>query len=126
MQRTTSIYNFFDLTGTSAGANLIVRAPQNLKVFRCTIFCDSRSDTTLASNAYINNSPINSSLEGVFICNGVYTEASVPVAPDTSTGTNVLNNHTLVLDRRGIGYMVDDLYIYGKGGVSIIWEGITE
>jgi hypothetical protein len=126
MLRTTSIYNFYDLSGTGTNNNLVVRPPQNLKVFRAIIYADSRQDTTQASTFYVSNAHINSQLEGTFLSNGVYTEASVPVAPDTSTGSNVVNNHTLVLDRRNIGYMCDDLHFFGKGGVSIVWEGIIE
>ena len=126
MQATTSIHNYYDLTGTGFGQNLVVRPPQHLKVFRATIYADSRQDTTIESALQISNAEINNSLEGTFLSNGNYTQNTVPVAPDTSTGLIVTERNTLVLDRRGVGYMVDDLHIAGKGGVSIVWEGIVQ
>lgn len=126
MQATTSIHNYYDLTGTGFGQNLVVRPPQHLKVFRATIYADSRSDTSVPSELQISNAEINNSLEGSFLSNFNFTQSSVPLPPDTSFGNIVTEKNTLVLDRRGVGYMVDDLHITGKGGVSIVWEGIVQ
>jgi len=126
MQATTSIHNYFSLSGTGYGSNLVVRPPQHLKVFRATICVDSREDMTASTYLQISNAEINSLFEGVYLSNRNYTQNSVPVAPDTSSGEIVAERNILVLDRRGVGYMVDDLHITGKGGVSIIWEGIVK
>jgi hypothetical protein len=127
MQRTISIANYYSLSNTNVGGeNLVVRPPQNLKVFRATIFCDSRDNLTRQTTVYVGTSIINSNLEGIFLTNYSYFEVNTNVPPATDQGKNIVPTNSLVLDRRGIGYLCDDLYFYGKGGISILWEGIIE
>lgn len=129
MLRTTSINQYYSLNGTGMGNPLTVRPPKNLKVFRAHFICDNRADFTTSSEATIcttNPGTFGTGLEGVFLSNKNFfqTSTAVPPAIDVSDGVITLNHY--ILDRRGIGYMCDDLYIYGKGGIAIIWEGIIE
>lgn len=132
MQPTTSITNYYALTGTNQFAPMTIRVPKHLKVFRAHIFCDNREDTTQDTAVFIstqypgnyNNASVSTT--GIFLSTRNYTEASVPVAPDTSTGHTTSNVNSVIFDRRGVGYMCDDFYVYGEGGISIIWEGIIE
>jgi hypothetical protein len=132
MQRTTSITNYYALAGTNQFQPMTIRVPKHLKVFRAHIFCDNREDITADTSVFIstqfpgnfNNGGV--STNGIFLTSRNYTEASVPVAPDVSTGYTNSNVNSVIFDRRGVGYMCDDFYIYGKGGISIIWEGIIE
>lgn len=132
MLKTTSINNYYSLTGTGIAAPLTIRVPKNLKVFRAHFMCDNREDSASGTAAYIstdfpgaeNGSGI--SLTGIFLTSYVYNEMAVPVAPDTALGRNEININFVILDRRGIGYMTDDFYVFGKGGISVIWEGIIE
>lgn len=128
MIRTTSILNYYSLTGTNTGYgnNLVIRPPQNLKVFRATIYADNRETPTTGSNVIISNAEIIDNLQGISLTSIYQTSSNVPIPPATSTGQVISNIHFIVLDRRGEGYMVDDFFITGKGGVSIIWEGIQE
>lgn len=133
MLRTTSINNYYSLNGTSIGAPLTIRVPKNLKVFRAHIFCDNREDTiTTTTEVFICTEfpgPTNNtgrSTTGIFLTSFIYNEMSVPVAPATATGTTFINTNTVIFDRRGVGYMYDDFYVFGKGGISVIWEGIIQ
>lgn len=133
MHRTTSINNYYSLNGTSIGAPLTIRVPKNIKVFRAHIYCDNREDLiTGTTEAFISTQqpgPTNNagrSLSGIFITSYIYNEMSVPVAPDTATGQTFINTNSVIFDRRGVGYMYDDFYVFGKGGISVIWEGVTE
>lgn len=133
MLRTTSINNYYSLNNTSIEVPLTIRVPKNIKVFRAHIYCDNREDlTTSPTEAFISTQqpgPTNNagrSLSGIFITSYIYNETSVPVAPSTSTGFTVINTNSVIFDRRGVGYMYDDFYVFGKGGISVIWEGIIE
>jgi hypothetical protein len=127
MQRTISIANYYSLSNTQVGGqNLVVRPPQNLKVFRATIFCDNRENLTNAVTVYVGTAILNSNLEGIFLTNYSYFDINTNVPPATDQGKSIVPTNSLVLDRRGIGYLCDDLYFFGKGGISILWEGISE
>jgi hypothetical protein len=131
MHKTTSITNYYSLASTSINQPLTIRVPKNLKVFRAHIMVDNREDNTLGTTAFISTDfpgveSSGVSLTGIFLTSSVYTEMSVPVAPDTATGFNTININSVIFDRRGVGYMTDDFYVFGKGGISVIWEGITE
>lgn len=127
MQRTISIANYYSLSNTNVGgANLVVRPPQNLKVFRATIICDNRENLTNSVSVYVGTAIINSALEGIYLTSYGYFELNTNVPPALDVGKSVVPTNSLVLDRRGIGYLCDDLYFYGKGGISILWEGISE
>jgi hypothetical protein len=131
MLKTTSIYNYYSLTFTNIATPLTIRVPKNLKVFRAHFMCDNREDTTMGTSAYISTDfpgveTGSASLTGIFLTSTVYTEMTVPVAPDIATGNNQININSVILDRRGIGYMTDEFYVFGKGGISVIWEGIIE
>lgn len=132
MLRTTSINNYYSLVNTTIQAPLTIRVPKHLKVFRAHIYCDNREDTTQATEVFISTTfpgitnNANVSTEGIFLTSNNYTEAFVPVAPNVSTGLTNNNVNSVIFDRRGVGFMCDDFYVFGKGGISIIWEGIIE
>lgn len=128
MKQTTSVLNYYSLKGTNQnyGGNLVIRPPQNLKVFRATFYADSRNNVTIPSTVQISNSEILDQETGIFLLNYFRTSVNVVVPPGTNDGTGVVNLYSVVFDRRGEGYMVDDFFIVGKGGISVIWEGILE
>ena len=128
MKQTTSVLNYYSLNGTQTGygRNLVIRPPQHLKVFRATFYADNREDVTQATGVQISNSEILDNETGIFLFSSVYTSTSVVVPPGTNIGSLVVNLYSVVFDRRGEGYMVDDFYLNGKGGISVIWEGILE
>ena len=128
MKQTTSVLNYYSLNGTQTGygRNLVIRPPQHLKVFRATFYADNREDTQNPTAVNISNSEILDAETGIFLFSSVHTSTSVVVPPGTNTGTLVVNLYYVVFDRRGEGYMVDDFYLTGKGGISVIWEGILE
>lgn len=129
MLRTTSVNSYYGLTGTGMGNPIVVRPPKNLKVFRAHFIIDNREDPTTSAEAIIctsNPGAFGTGLDGVRLSSNVYANitTAVPPAADVSDGTVNLNYYTL--DRRGVGYMCDDFYVYGKGGIAVIWEGIIE
>ena len=128
MKRTTSVLNYYSLNGTQTGygRNLVIRPPQHLKVFRATFYADNREDQQNSTGVNISNSEILDAETGIFLTTNVYNAITTVVPPGTNTGTLVVNLYSVVFDRRGEGYMVDDFYLAGKGGVSVIWEGILE
>lgn len=128
MKQTTSVLNYYSLNGTNLnyGGNLVIRPPQHLKVFRATFYADCRDDVTIPTTVQISNSEIVDSETGIFLFNGFRTSVNTGVPPVVNDGRGVVNLYSVVFDRRGQGYMVDDFYIVGKGGLSVIWEGILE
>lgn len=127
MLPTTSINQYYSMGSTTSASPLVIRPPKNLKVFRAHFIADNREDNIAEALVIISTQPPGSTgWDGVKISTRVYTETTTAVVPgtDISLGTADLNFY--ILDRRGVGYMVDDFYIYGKGGVSVIWEGIQE
>jgi hypothetical protein len=129
MQKTTSIFQSFDLTNYTDSDNaLIVRPPQSLRAFRCTIFVTSQLDLRIAAAAYIANFSGANELSAIMLNN--YTEANTntgtPPSLDTTIGVYQLDR--IVLDRRGVGYMADTFYVWdaigtGSSAICFIWEG---
>jgi hypothetical protein len=128
MKQTTSVLNFYSLVGTAFGYgnNLVIRPPQHLKVFRATFYADNRNDTINGTAVQISNSEILDQETGIFLLTTFNTSTTVVVPPGINTGQGVVNLYSVVFDRRGEGYMVDDFFVAGKGGLSVIWEGILE
>lgn len=129
MLRTTSINQYYSLNGTGMGNPITVRPPKNLKVFRAHFICDNREDPTTSADLIIcttNPGTFGTGLEGVRLSSANYAEISTNVPPAVDAFNGTLNLNYYILDRRGIGYMADDFYIYGKGGIAVIWEGIIE
>ena len=128
MKQTTSVLNYYSLNGTQTGygRNLVIRPPQHLKVFRATFYADNREDQQNSTAVNISNSEILDQETGIFLLNYFRTSVNVVVPPGVNDGTGVVNLYSVVFDRRGEGYMVDDFFLTGKGGVSVIWEGILE
>lgn len=131
MQKTTSLFQSFDLSAYSkSDIALIVRPPQSLKVFRATIFVTSQLNASSPAAAYIANYSGANQLSAIYLSNftKAYTSTDLPPATDTTDGLYQIDR--IVLDRRGIGYMADTFYIWdatggaGSSAIGIIWEGI--
>jgi hypothetical protein len=130
MQKTTSLFQVFDVTPfVKVEDALVVRPPQSMRVFRCTIFVNSQLATNITAGVYIANYAGFNPLSSIYLSNEFSAETGTQVAPgvDTTTGRNFVNS--IVLDRRGVGYMADTFYIIdafgGSGSTQIcfIWEG---
>ena len=106
----------------SAGSPIVVRAPKHLRCFRATIIVSNFGSTgeDLDSGLYISTYPVTSIEQCIFLSTVIGTD--MQVAPTYTLGNSSIKQ--LVLDRRGVGYMDDELYFYSdKCYVSIIWEG---
>jgi len=127
--RTTSIFQTFFLNNSATSAEaLVVRPPKNLRVFRCTITLTNEDPTQVSLCRIANVSDANF-LSSVFLSTGYSSNTSTNLPPGTDTTTGVTNssNSSIVLDRRGVGYMEDTFYIWeeNRNGtvISFIWEG---
>lgn len=124
-KKTTSVFQSFDLTSAFGGVSdqLIVRPPLNLKVFRCTVYVSPDSSLTLGGTAYISNQQMNSVFDGVQLSTQQNFSVVTAVPPDTDNGTTTLVQNLIVFDRRGVGYMQDNFYCFGKCHINFVWEG---
>ena len=129
MEKTTSILQTIYVNTIVPEEAIIVKPPQSLKVFRCTISVSSFGNIApcqVCISSFANaNAYTSIDLSTAFFNE---TTTAVPPATDLSVGTNETISH-LVLDRRGVGYMVDTFYIWGNGNlpckVNFVWEGIV-
>jgi hypothetical protein len=125
--KTTSIFQVFDCTSFTRDAPLIVRPPKNLRAFRVTIFPSSQTDNTQGSEIQISNDTFSNDFQGIFLTNIFSSQTATVAVPGIDlTGGFYYNNFTLILDRRGVGYMADTFYCVGKGSICFIWEGEIE
>jgi hypothetical protein len=125
--KTTSIFQIFDLAGYTTDVPLIIRPPKNLRAFRVTIFPSSQTDNTQSAEVQISNDIFSNTYQGIILSN-IFSSATTTVAVPGTDLTNgfYYNNFTLILDRRGVGYMADTFYCVGKGSICFIWEGEVE
>ena len=128
MKRTASIFNYYSPGSSSLGYgnNLIIRPPQNLKVFRATFFIDNRENEVKGGGAQISNAELLTVQDGIYISNDYITGTTNNVIPTANTGNIVTNVNKIVFDRRNEGYMADDFFVHNVAGLSVIWEGIIE
>lgn len=130
MEKTTSILQTITVNSIVPAEATIVRPPQSLKVFRCTIYVSSAYNGATPSQILISNFA-NANVETAIDLSTIFfvdTTTAVPPNIDRSMGTNESMQH-LVLDRRGVGYMVDTFYVWnagvGSARVNFVWEGIV-
>ena len=91
-----------------------------MKAFRCTFLVNPDG---AANTVWIASTPTGLEEQCITLSADVVIVTAVPPATDT---TNTYPN-TFVMDRRGVGYMEDEFYLYGEDvNVRIIWEGIKE
>jgi len=123
--KTTSLFQAFDLDSgySSSDRALIVRPPQSMRVFRCLIYVSGQVDEGTGASAYIANEANANVLNSVFLSRSVATSSTNPVPPDPSTSDSLTNVDRIQFDRRGVGYMNDTFYIFGKGTICFVWEG---
>lgn len=124
MIRTSSHIEAFVVNGGTpkSGNNqpVIVRAPTFMKCFRATIYV---SKNATKYNVFISTVPTTNEEICIELSSQVATVTLVP--PDINTSIVLPNK--LVLDRRGVGYMFDELYLYSDdANVQILWEGVIE
>jgi len=100
----------------------VVRAPKTMKCFRATIIVNNYGGGIDAS-LWISSFPTALENECIYLSTNYITATQIPPNND---GTYVAPN-ILILDRRGVGYMEDELYLQADGCyVTILWEGISE
>lgn len=122
--KTTSFIQSFDLDSgyTSSAEALIVRPPKTIRVFRCTIFATDIINPASATDVYVSNIDNPTEFNAFKITNGAVGN-TLNTSPTTSITSYLTGIDRIQFDRRGVGYMADTFYIWGKGQVSIIWEG---
>lgn len=102
------------------GLPIVVRAPKHLRCFRATIIVNNYNATGLDQGLFISTIPTSQEQQCVFLTTVQTTDVLVP--PDTQY--TIASPSTLVLDRRGVGYMDDEFYFYSvEAYVTVIWEG---
>lgn len=124
-KKTTSIFQSFELGAAFATINtqLIVRTPANLKVFRCTIYVSVDAGSTSGNEVFLSNQEMFSTYDGVQLSCNTGFQVNTNIPPATDAGTQTLVKNQLILDRRGVGYMQDNFYCFGKGFINFVWEG---
>jgi len=134
--KTTSILQVFELGAAhdTAATAITVRPPKTINVFRCTIFVTSQfldiqhlpTDYAAVYVSNYDNSNINGSILLTTAANSLSQNNVIPGA-NVNAGNN--NISSIILDRRGVGYMDDTFYIYEgsfrgiTSGICFIWEG---
>jgi hypothetical protein len=124
MIKTKAHFESFILNGgrpkNGTSTPVVVRAPQHLRCFRATITINNFGANGLDQGCWIATTPTNEEAQCVYISNTILTITQVAPATDT---TNSASNH-LILDRRGVGYMDDEFYLYSdEAYITIVWEG---
>jgi hypothetical protein len=127
MIKTKSHFQSFIVNGDrpkNNGLPIVVRAPQHLRCFRATIIISNfgSSANGLDQGLFISTFPTNEETQCVYLSTVNQTDVDVVVGPITQYGNSSLKQ--LVLDRRGVGYMDDEFYLYSlEAYVTIVWEG---
>lgn len=105
---------------SAAGLPSIVRAPKFMKAFRCTFLVNPDGAT---NTVWIASVPTNLEEQCITLSADIITSTLVPPASDITQPYPQI----FVFDRRGVGYMTDEFYLYGEDvNVRIVWEGIIE
>lgn len=103
------------------GKPVIIRAPLFMKCFRATIAVNNYM-SGIGQDVFISTAPTNQEENCVFLSAQINTTTNTPPDIDFSYTAERI----LVLDRRGVGYMEDELYFYSESAVvTIVWEGIV-
>lgn len=104
------------------GEPVLVRAPLHMKCFRAT-FVVNNYGSNLYSNLWIASAPTNQEQLCLYLSASFFTDTVVAPGTDLSYTAPA----TFTFDRRGVGYMEDEFYLYSEGAyITIIWEGIKE
>ena len=125
MDKTISFIQAFDVNGgrpknAARAYPIVVRPPQNMKCFRATITINN-NDGNDYSQLYISTSPVTNGDENSCLILGTFSKTDNTLDPAQTYYTQ----QSLVLDRRAVGYMADELYFYADfAKVIIVWEGI--
>ena len=120
MIKTKSFIQAFSInSGTPKGNGfpVVVRAPKTMKCFRATFVVNNYGNDATPTDLFISSEPTNQETQCLFL-NGTYT---------ISAGVTPMAPNIFVFDRRGVGYMEDEFYLYSnRCDVTIVWEGISE
>lgn len=125
MIKTKSHFESFIVNGDrpkNQGLPIVVRAPKHLRCFRATITVNNYNATGLGldQGLFVSTFPTDQESQCVFLTSVQTTNVVVP--PDVQY--TISSPSTLVLDRRGVGYMDDEFYFYSvECYVTIVWEG---
>jgi hypothetical protein len=124
MIKTKSHFENFIVNGDrpkNQGLPIVVRAPKHLRCFRATIIVSNYGQIGTGNDGlFISTFPTNQEQQCVYMSSVETTD--LQVAP--ATQFSISSPNTLILDRRGVGYMDDELYFYSVDAyVTVIWEG---
>jgi hypothetical protein len=130
MIKTKSHFESFIVNGdrpknAATARPIVVRAPKHLKCFRATIIVNNYNSTGtgLDQGLFISTYPTNEESNCVFLTTVETTDLQIAPAIQYA----IASPSTLILDRRGVGYMDDEFYFYSvESYVTIIWEGIID
>jgi hypothetical protein len=104
------------------GKPVVVRAPLFMKCFRATIIVNNYGQL-VGNDLFISTSPTNLEENCLYLSGTMTTATQTPPDNDFTTSAPM----QLILDRRGVGYMEDEFYLYSSNAyVTIIWEGTVE
>jgi len=119
-----------DATASLGVGGINVRPPRTMKCFRATIALGFNSSGKPLAVGIATQPTTN--VDQLLILSDI-GNISNQVAPTANVSTTNLKQ--IVLDRRNVGYMEDDIYLYSVsaefnpiifdgGTVTIVWEGI--
>ena len=126
MNKTKSYIEAININGgrpkNGTGQYVLVRAPKTMKCFRAT-FVVNNFGGLQPSSLWIASQPTLQEELCLFL------NSYIPTITTVSPGTNQTSNApgVFILDRRGVGYMEDEFYLYSdECYLTIVWEGISE
>jgi hypothetical protein len=130
MIKTKSHFESFIVNGdrpknAATARPIVVRAPKHLKCFRATITINNYGSTANGQDQglFISTFPTDQESNCVYLSTVIGSD--IQVAPAYTLGNS--SSKQLVFDRRGVGYMDDEFYLYSvEAYVTIIWEGIID
>lgn len=104
------------------GEPVLVRAPLHMKCFRAT-FVVNNFGSNPYNNLWVASAPTNQEELCLYLSTTIVTKTAVAPSFDYS----LFAPGIFTFDRRGVGYMEDEFYLYSEGAyITIIWEGIKE
>jgi hypothetical protein len=124
MVKTKSHIQVVELSAFDRTAQLVIRPPKFLNVFRCTIYFTS---PVVGSIGYLSTQNSSSDLDAIQFSSVDIGNISTTAIPSKWPTDTQIGIKQLVLDRRGVGYFADEFHVYGTldspAYFYFVWEG---
>jgi len=124
MVKTKSHIQVVEMSAYTISQPLVIKPPQFLKVFRCTIYFSS---AVIGSIGYLATQQATSDLDAIQFSSVDIGNISTTAIPSKWPTDTQIGIKQLVLDRRGIGYFSDEFHVYGTQDSPayfyFVWEG---